>query len=92
MEFYLSAINRTPGPIPNQSARKDVNMIDASNPNYSETFRQIDELRSSMKKLDKNLFFQIPQGLKAEFDSSRDSLSHWIEEIESTLQVYNRSK
>lgn len=67
-------------------------MIDASNPSYSETFRQIDEIRMSLKDLEKILYFQIPQGLKAEFDSSRDSLVHWIEEIEFTLQDYSQSQ
>ncbi len=65
-------------------------MIDASNPNYPETFREIDDLRSSMEKLEKSFCYQIPQGLKSEFDSSKSTLFHWIEEIEFTLQNYKR--
>lgn len=89
MGFFLSAID---GYFDLIRTNCLVNMIDASNPNYSETLRQIDELRSSMEGLDSKFFSEIPQGLKEEFDSSKGMLFHWIEEIEFTLQEYNRSK
>lgn len=65
-------------------------MIDASNPNYTETFRQIDDLRFTMEKIEKLFYLQIPQGLKSEFDLSKNTLLHWLEEIEFTLQDYNK--
>lgn len=63
-------------------------MIDASNPNYVDTLLQIDELRFSIERIEKNLSNQIPQGLNDKFVSSKNALMNWVEEIEFTLTDY----
>lgn len=65
-------------------------MIDVRNPNYADTLLQIDELKSSIEKLEKNLYFQIPQGLNDKFASSKNTLLNWVEEIEFTLEDYKK--
>ncbi len=65
-------------------------MIDASNPNYSETLQQIDELRSSVEEIERNLQMQVSQGLYEKFVSSRNVLMNWIDEIEFTIADYSR--
>ncbi len=65
-------------------------MIDASNPNYSETLQQIDELRSSVEEIERNLQMQVSQGLYEKFVSSKNVLMNWIDEIEFTIADYSR--
>lgn len=63
-------------------------MIDAINPNYTETLLQIDELKSSIEKIENNLSMQIPQGLHKKFTATKNNFLNWIEEIECTIQDY----
>mgnify|MGYP001588032693 CR=1 FL=1 len=65
-------------------------MIDASNPNYSETLSLIDELKSLLEKLEKNVLFQVPQGVSDEFISTKNSFLNWVEEVEFTIENYKK--
>ena len=67
-------------------------MIDASNPNYLETVLKIEELRSLLEKLEKNILLQIPQGITDEFIATKDKLLGWIDEIEFTIEDYQNKK
>lgn len=65
-------------------------MIDTSNPNYSETISQIDELESLITKIEKNVSLQLPQGITNEFISTKNSFFNWVEEVEFTLENYKK--
>lgn len=63
-------------------------MIDARKPNYSETLLQIEELKSLITKLDKNVSLQLPQGVTNQYISTKNSFFNWVEEVEFTLENY----
>ena len=65
-------------------------MIDARNPNYSETLLEIDELKSLFEKLEQKFYAQIPHGLNDKFVSSKNILLNWLEEIEFTIGDYKK--
>lgn len=67
-------------------------MIDASKPNYSETSLQIEELISLVEKLEKNILFQIPQGITNEFIATKNEFLNWVDEIEFTIEDYQNKK
>lgn len=65
-------------------------MINASNLNYQETISQIDELKSLIEKLEKNVSSQLPQGITNEFISTKNDFLNWVEEVEFTLDNYKK--
>lgn len=65
-------------------------MIDARNPNYSETISQIGELKFLIEKLEKNVSLQLPQGVANEFISTKNNFVNWVEEVEFTLDDYKK--
>ena len=67
-------------------------MIDASNPNYSETLFQIGELKSLIEELEEKLLSQIPQGITNEFISTKNEFLNWVDEIEFTIADYQNKK
>ncbi len=67
-------------------------MIDASKPNYLETTLKIEELRFLLEKLEKNILFQIPQGITNKFISTKNEFLNWVDEIEFTIEDYQNKK
>lgn len=63
-------------------------MIDARKPNYSETILQAEELKSLIAKLEKNVSFQVPQGIACKFIATKNKFLNWVEEVEFTLENY----
>jgi hypothetical protein len=60
-----------------------------ANTNYTDTLLKIEELKSLIIELEKNIYNQIPQGITKEFDESKKDFLNWIEEIEFTLIEFN---
>ncbi len=65
-------------------------MIDARKPNYSETVDQTQELIFLIEKLEKNVLFQLPQGIANNFIATKNIFLNWIEEVEFTLENYKK--
>jgi len=63
-------------------------MIDARNPNYSETILQMEELKTILLKIERNALFQLPQDLTNKLFASKDNFMNWIDEAEFTLRNY----
>jgi hypothetical protein len=60
-----------------------------NNFNYLETLKLLDSLRNQLERIEKNLHFQIPQGLLHKYDESKDDFLNWVEEIEVLLIEYD---
>lgn len=67
-------------------------MVDARYQNYSETIQQIEELRQVLKKLEKNIISQLPQGISSKFISTEYDFLNWVEEADFTLAEYESRK
>ena len=63
-------------------------MIDASNPNYSETLSQIGELKDLIEELEGKFLWQIPHGITNELTFAKKGFLNWVEEAEFTLENY----
>lgn len=65
-------------------------MIDARKPNYMETIIYIEELKYLVEKLEKNILFQLPQGVADEFVATKNKFFNWVEEVEFNLENYRK--
>jgi len=65
-------------------------MIDASNPNYSETLSKIGELKDLIDYLEVKFLQQVPQGITNELTLVKNDFLNWIEEAEFTLENYKK--
>jgi hypothetical protein len=60
--------------------------------NYLDTLEKIWVSKINIQYIEKNIYSQISQKIKNEFDSSKSIFLNWIEEIEITLINYNLDK
>lgn len=65
-------------------------MIDASNPNYSETLSKIEELKDLIEELEEKFSRQVPQGITNKLTLAKKDFLNWIEEAEFTLEEFRK--
>lgn len=67
-------------------------IVDLRNPDYGETLLQIEELKSLIEKLEKNISAQLLPQDTEEVLQAKENFMEWVEEAEILLTEYNTWK
>lgn len=66
---------------------KIFNIITA-NTNSTLTINSIENIKNALLELEKTVFLHIPQGITVEYNTSKENLINWLDEMEFTVLNY----